>query len=166
MLQKKISKLSFFDGTSLVLMGALSLLCAAIWRDATGALVGVALVTLGGIELRGRWFLHQQQTRATGWLVGSQLGLLLVILSYCLRSLAHPPTLPMNDLPENLLLQLQSLPRFEGDAAGALQPLMKVAYALLMLVSVFYQGGMAMFYLRKTPLALQSPPPVPVTSQP
>ncbi len=160
-LRKKILKLSYFDGVGLIVMGVLSLVCAAEWRDPTGGIVGMALVTLGGIELRGRSFLHNHKTRATGWLVGSQLGLLLVILSYCLRNLAHPPSLPLNELPTNLLTMLQKMPGYDGDAEGVLQPMMKIVYALLMLISVFYQGGMAMYYLRKTPQALQSPPPVP-----
>ncbi len=140
-------------------MGVLSLVCALVWWDLTGVLIGVALLSLGGIELQGRRFLLAGNLAATRWLVGSQLGLLFVILSYCLRSLAHPPTLPA--LPEEITSLLTLLPTYDGDAADTLLPMLRITYALLAFVSILYQGGMAFHYLRKVPPALQSPPPLP-----
>ena len=160
-LQKKIAKLSFFDGVTLLLMAGISLLCAGIWRDLTGTLVALAMATVGYIELAGRRLFQNRLPKATRWLVGSQLGLLLVIIVYCLRNIYYPPTLPLDQLPPFVYKALENLPGFNGDLEGLMQPLLKVIYALCMLISVFYQGSMAMFYLRKVPLALQEPPPLP-----
>ena len=160
-LQRKISNLSFFDGVTVLLMAGISLVCAAIWRDLTEAFVGVALLTVGCIELSGRQLFHNRLPEATRWLVGSQLGLLFVIIAYCLRNIYYPPALPLDQLPPFILETLENLPGSNGNLEGMMQPLLKVVYSLFMLISVFYQGGMAMFYLRKVPLALQEPPPLP-----
>ena len=140
-------------------MGIISLVLALIWWDLTGVLIGVALLSLGGIELQGRRFLLAVNPTATRWLVSSQFGLLLVILSYCLRSLAHPPTLPA--LPGEITSLMENLPSYGGNPADTLQPLLRITYALLAFVSIIYQGGMALYYLRKVPLAMQTPPPLP-----
>ncbi|HEX8371668.1 MAG TPA: hypothetical protein VF585_02730 [Chthoniobacterales bacterium] len=160
-LQKKISGLALFDGASFCVMGALTVICAIVWPDFTGGMVGVALLTLGGIELHGRTLLRLGLPRATGWLVASQLGLLAAILAYCWGNIEHPRELPLDQVSPQLLELLQTSPGFEGGLEETLQPLMRVAFSLFMLISIFYQGGMAMYYLRKTPLALQVPPPLP-----
>ena len=141
-------------------MGGLSLAVGAVWRDGTGSLVGVALMTLGAVELHGRVLLQRGNTRSTGWLVASQLGLLAVIFAYCLRNLQHPAS-----LPAGLLAELDNLPGFGAadiNLETMLPALSKIVYSALMLVSVFYQGGMAFHYLRKVPRALQEPPQLPL----
>jgi len=158
-LRGKLLRISLWDGIGLLVMGFGSLAAASIWRDPVGAMVGAALVTLGGIELRGRRMLQEGNPRATGWLVSTQVGLMLVILSYGARSLAHPPTINLSQVPPELLMNLEALPA--GDLNSMIRPMVQLVYWLLMLVSVIYQGNMAVYYLRKTPLALAKPPPLP-----
>jgi hypothetical protein len=111
-------------------------------------LLGVAIGASGVMELMGRSKLRTDLSSAGRWLAISQLGLLALILLYCLWQLhsfnakavaaqvfaaLDPRTLEGLDLDEAML-------------ATFLRRIFRIVYLSVIGLSILYQGGMWLYY--------------------
>lgn len=132
-----------------MLAGLFSLL-AAYQRDGIGAVAGCLAAAVGVIELNGVNRLRQASVSGLSWIIGSQIALLLTVLAYAiLRATTFDPdtvarlitTETRAEFAELGLREDQILPMLEKSYVGV--------YVTVALVSVVYQGGMALYYHRR-----------------
>jgi hypothetical protein len=147
---RRVTRIARFDGLSvLIVAGGFALLSAAS-RDVSGSVIGLLIAAAGAIELHGVALLRSGRD-GMRWLVSSQLYLMAVILAYAGFRLIRPDVAWM-------------LPYVTGEAA---EPILQAAqqqgmtveqllvgamgmfYLLVALLTVLYQGGMTVYYLRR-----------------
>jgi hypothetical protein len=147
---RRVTRVARFDGLSvLIVAGGFALLSAAS-RDVSGAVIGLLVAAAGAIELHGATLLRSGRD-GMRWLVSSQLYLMAVILGYAGFRLLKPDVAWM-------------LPYVTGEAA---EPILQAAqqqgmtveqlligamgmfYLLVAVLTLVYQGGMTVYYLRR-----------------
>jgi len=178
---KRVLGLAAFDGWSLVVVAGLSLLLTLLLVNPLGIVISLLVLAAGVMELRGRRALKKADA-ATGMklLVRSQLFVLTVILLYCARSIGsfdaeyvRDQLIPrLNEIYQSVLgISLTELLQQNGLTIADLLRMVHTAFLLLYgtvaLVSILYQGGMILYYRRKTALvteALRAPPQPPSLS--
>lgn len=143
------------DGWSVVIVAGLSAVISLL-DGSFGFAATAALVVLAGFaELHGRRLLLAERRSGTAWLVGAQLALLAIILVYVRYRLQHFDADEIwRRLPGFAQEQLR-----EQFAASGLDPdtdrvtllnLMNQAVCWgLAIVTLLYQGGLALYYLRR-----------------
>ena len=158
------------DGWSIVIVAALgglySLVTGGWFAAGTAALVVVA----GLGELHGRSRLLRNDATGLRWLIGAQLLLLVVIWIYAAgRWWFFDPAALWAELPalaqaeiDRQLLAAGLLP--ELDRPLLLQMMNLITCALLVFITLLYQGGMALYYTLKrravTEALKETPPPL------
>ncbi|MDO8543727.1 MAG: hypothetical protein Q7S40_25070 [Opitutaceae bacterium] len=143
----RVYRLARVDGTGVLAVAGFFACVSAAGGDFLGAIVGLLVAGAGAIELHGAALLRQGEERGITWLVGSQFFLLTTILSYCGMRLLY---LEIPPIPDELR------PMIEMSAAQAglgVTEYLKLVYRLglwmVALVSLLYQGGMMLYYLRR-----------------
>jgi hypothetical protein len=155
---RRLLKVARFNGMSVIILAGLFTLVSAAELDVSGTIWG-ALITAGGaVEVRGVSLLKAHRP-GLQWLIGSQLYLLIVILSYvCVRilNLAKDPMLAeVTSSFKQAGLDMDQMPI-------DLQQLARTSYLAVAALTVLYQGGMALYYFRRrasVELAIQSDGP-------
>lgn len=143
----RVLRLARFDGMGLLSFAGLFAVLSAVSGDRFGAIFGLLVAGAGAIELHGTTLLLHGERRGMSWLVGSQLYLMLTVLAYCQFRFSHPDTAFWLSLPSDLMKQ-------EAQAFGmtvkayALQ-LDRTAVYMFAVATILYQGGMALYYLRR-----------------
>jgi hypothetical protein len=98
-------------------------------------------------------------------LVRSQTLLLSVILIYCVTRLgSFDADTAMGNMTPDMAASLKEIGLERGDILSMVRTTFFVTYIAVAVVTVLYQGGMALYYRRKTALvteALAAPPVVP-----
>ncbi|HVS54201.1 MAG TPA: hypothetical protein VHD62_17730 [Opitutaceae bacterium] len=143
----RVIRLARLDGLSLLGIAGFFALLSAAGGDFVGAIAGLLVAGAGALELHGKTLLEHADARGTSWLVNSQLVALVSILAYCAVRIAHVQLPPLPD-------EVRSVIEFDAAQVGmTAEHFMLTAYRggfeLVALVSVFYQGGMALYYLRR-----------------
>lgn len=146
----RVCRLARFEGRSLLILAGFFSLIAAYQSDGIGAFVGCLAAAVGVIELNGVNRLRQASLSGLSWIVWSQIALLLTILAYCVLRLTSFD-------PEAAALLINAEVRAEFAELGLREdqilPMLKKSYVGLYvtvgLVSVVYQGGMAVYYHRR-----------------
>ena len=143
----RVLRLARVDGLGVLVVAALAAVVAASAGDFVGAVTGLLVAGAGALELHGAGLLRAGEPRGTGWLVGSQLFLLVTILTYCAVRFTH---IDLPPIPEEMR------PMLELNAAQAkmtVDEFLVFGYRLVLwlvaIASIFYQGGMALYYLRR-----------------
>ncbi len=158
---RRVLRLAHFDGmTVLMVTGALAVGAAAT-RDLAGAVIGLLAAGAGAMELHGGALLRRGLRRGLGWLVLSQLGLLGLICVYVGFKIAHLDVAALqrslnalasdsSGLGAVWAAQIRSQIAQSGLTEGQfLRSGYDLFYRLVAFVSVAYQGGMALYYLRR-----------------
>ena len=147
----RVIRFARFNGISeLVVAGVFGLICAAS-KDIPGAAIGVLVSGAGALELHGVGLLLHGNKRGVSWLIGSQLYLLVIVLTYVGYRSQHL------DL-ESVRMVISSDQRETIAAAGIdenqfLRIIANVSNAVFGVIAFFYQGGMALYYhRRRTPI--------------
>ncbi|MDD3179834.1 MAG: hypothetical protein PHQ04_05710 [Opitutaceae bacterium] len=168
---------SRLNGWSVAVFAGLCTLATLPLGDLVGTFVGLVAVTSGMMEVRGNRRLRRRDAGGMKWLVRAQLMLLGVILAYAVSRLASFDAgyLKEEVIPEarqNLLLfgiNLDDLLREGGMTLDDLVGFARLAcwafYGAVILATCLYQGGLALYYRRRTPLvahALAAPPSLPI----
>lgn len=154
---RRILKISRLNGWSVAWFAGFCTLITLLFGDVTGIVVG-ALVTASGLwEVRGNRLLARGRADGMRWLVRAQLFLLAVILIYAsirVVSLGHELT------PANLSPDMRSLLNQAGLEPNEVLPLVRKImwsfYGAVMLATCLYQGGLALYYHRRTGLVEQA----------
>jgi hypothetical protein len=146
------------NGFTLIAAGLLCLPFAAL--EPPLVLVGLALLALGAVELRGAAMWKRLDLRAPRLLAYNQLALFVIVAIYCAVHAyqgvhAPPPSLDLGGLDPELSSQVRDLGGALGhdDPSAAVGSALKIGivafYVFLALACGAYQGACAYFYLSR-----------------
>ena len=138
----RIAKL---DGLGLLVMGVPSALFGIISASAVGTVIGVVVTLCGWAELDGHRRYTQLRPGSRLRLVGSQVTLVVVAWVYAGWTLIHPEPLS----PEITDLLKESGEQ-TADIMGLVNHLRYIVAGAICLVTLLYQGGLAVYYASKT----------------
>lgn len=149
----RVHRLARADGRMLLVIAGVFAVISALGAQKIGALTGCLAAGAGVLELHGASLLRQGNPRGMTWLVRSQLALLMVILGYVVaRWLSFDAELMRSMITPDMLATFKAA----GMGEEGIIPMVKVVYQFMYgavaLVSLVYQGGMALYYRRKTPV--------------
>jgi len=154
---KNVLKISRLNGWSVVVVAALSILLTLALGDLLGSAIGLLAMVSGWMEVRGGRKLKQRDPAGMTWLVRSQLFLLTIILVYCASRLG---SFDAETVLGNLTPDMESILQDSGIQRADILPLVHKAFLALYLsvafVTILYQGGMALYYRRKTTLVTEA----------
>jgi hypothetical protein len=136
------SGVAAFNGWGLAVAGAVSLLLGLF--SATGIVMGLTLLLLSWNEFQGRTLLRRLDPRGPQRLGQNQLGLMLVVVVYCLLTMYDAWAHPSPDLE-----QLEALLGATGELVTQLTIR---TYGTLILISILVQGLNARYYFARTAL--------------
>jgi hypothetical protein len=162
---KRVLTISKLNGWSVIAVAGLGILLALVLGDWSSVIIGLLVVGSGVMEIRGHHKLKRRDA-AGGMqlLVRSQMFLLAVILVYCASRLGSYDS---DSMLANVTPEMKAMLKDSGIEMADLVPLVHLAflliYGVLALTCLIYQGGLAVYYRRKTALvtqALAAPPVV------
>lgn len=144
---RRVLRVGRFHGMMvLTVAGAFGLLSAAA-GDRMGALIGLAIAGAGAVELHGSTLLRGGFAQGIRWLVGSQFLLMVAMLGYCGFRLTHvvlPPVPPhLTEMVETATEQLGMTQEEYLTFAY------RLGFQVVACLTIIYQGGMALYYLRR-----------------
>ena len=146
------------DGLSVMMVAGILALAAAAAGNYQGAGIGLLVTAAGAIELHGAGLVRAGEPRGMRWLVASQPYLLLVLLGYCILQLSNFDVALMKEAVTD---QMREKIREAGYTVDQfLRMMYNLTYLMLALVTLIYQGGMTIYYLRRRAAvnaALQEP---------
>ncbi|HUR60565.1 MAG TPA: hypothetical protein VM029_22785 [Opitutaceae bacterium] len=143
----RVERVGRAHGTCVLFVAAFFALLSGVAGDYLGAIVGLLVAGAGAIESHGAALLREGEPRGVTWLVGSQFFLFVTIGSYCVLRLIHIELPPIPD-------ELRPMLELNASQAGlSVQDYLMLVYRLgfwtLLILSVFYQGGMALYYFMR-----------------
>jgi hypothetical protein len=146
---RKVIKIAQVNGMVVVFptscLCALAAVCLGDWRS---TLIGLLVAAAGWSEWHGAKLLKRGEARGLGWLVRSQLYLLGLILFYALTQMAR-----YNPAYVRSLISPEMAQMYEGSGMD-IQDVVRIAYyalyGSLAVATLFYQGGLALLYRRRT----------------
>jgi len=163
---KRVLTVSRFNGWSVIIVAGLGILLTLVIGDLLGTCIGLLVGFAGGMEVRGSRKLGRRDPAGMTLLVRSQLLLLSVILIYCVTRLgSFDADTALGNLTPDMEAPLKELGLERGEILSMVRSTFYITYVTVAVVTVFYQGGMALFYRRRTALvseALAAPPQPPL----
>ena len=159
---KRVLAISRFNGWSVMIIAGLGALLSLVFGDLLGVFIGALAAVSGWMEVRGGRKLRQRDPEGMTLLVRSQMLLLSVIIIYCVTRLgSFDADTAMGNLTPDMAASLKEVGLERADILSMVRTTFFVTYSSVAVVTLFYQGGMALYYRRKTALvtaALASPP--------
>ena len=154
---RKVRRFSRLNGWSVTVVAALAMLVAMLFGDLVGQAVGLFAMVCGLMEVHGQRRLSRRDAEGMRWLVRSQVFLLGVILVYAVSRLASfDADTAMGNLTPDMAMAL----REAGMDPAELLPLVRLAfygfYAVVIGVTVVYQGGLALYYRSRSAAVAQA----------
>jgi hypothetical protein len=148
----RVTRLARLDGMSVLLVAGGFALISAAFKDVTGAFIGLLVAGGGALELHGVSLLRARRAEGMRWLVSAQLFLMAVILTYVSFRLAHPDVdflLKMaNEGPSAEVFQ-QAAEQKGMTVKQLLVELYNECYVAVAVLTIIYQGGMTLYYLKR-----------------
>jgi hypothetical protein len=130
-------------------------LLSAAGHSALGAIIGLAAAGTGAIEVHGASMLSHTDARGLNWTIRAQLLLLLTILCYCVACIvSFDPSFFRDQAQFKQFLTQNGLSVEQG--IEVLRDAWVVGYVLVAVVSVIYQGGLAIYYARNRRVIVQA----------
>jgi hypothetical protein len=160
---RRVLLVARLDGWSILIVAGLGSLLALGLGDLVGMLVGLLVAGAGAMELRGHGMLRRREAAGMRWLVRSQLFLLSVLLAYCASRLgSFDRESVLGNLSPDMAAALQESGVEQADILPLVQTMFYVLYGSIALVTLLYQGGMALYYRSRTAriTAFLAAPPV------
>jgi len=146
----RVWRLASLDGRMLLIIATVFAMLAAIAHDAPGAAAGVLAAGAGAMELHGANRLNTGDANGMRWLVTSQLGLLAVIFGYiAVRLLLLDAEMIDERIPPEVAARFAEAGIPREAVPEFVQRVGRIAYSLLALGSLAYQGGMALYFHRR-----------------
>lgn len=161
---KRILRISGINGWCVTVAAGLSTLVSLAMTDLIAGLTG-AIVAAGGItELRGRKALLQGDAAGMRKLFLAQLIVLAMIWSYAVTQLlTFDAASLVAALPEEIFAMVAEA-GIDSDTLRRMIAIIHTAtYGVLILATLIYQGGLALYYRHRAPLVaavLAARPPV------
>lgn len=154
---RRVLRISRANGMSVAVVAGFCALVSLLFGDLVGASIGV-LVTVGGVmELSGGRQLRRGDPDGIRRLVRSQLWVLGVIVIYAVTRLA---SFDAGSALGNLTPGMRNELSEAGVDVAAIMPFVRLMfyalYASVALATLLYQGGMALYYHRRTAMVQQA----------
>jgi hypothetical protein len=148
---RRVLRTAKLNGLGVAIVAGVGALGSLAFGDLLGAAVG-ALVTVGGaMELSGRKLLERGDADGMRRLVRSQLLVLGVIVVYAVSRFA---SFDAESAMGNLTPDMRNDLTQAGVDLAAILPMVRLMfyalYGSLAVVTLFYQGGLALYYRRHT----------------
>jgi hypothetical protein len=161
---RRVLKISRLDGWSVAIFAGVCTLVSLALLDPVGIAVCL-LVMLGGLlEVRGQRMLSRRDADGMRWLVRSQLVVLGVIWTYAAtRLVSFDEGLVREMITPDMRSSLGELGLTPEDILPLVRRFFYLLYGSVMAATLIYQGGLALYYHRRTAAvqeALRAPPPV------
>jgi hypothetical protein len=161
---RRVLRLSFLNGWSVALTAGFCGLLSLAFGGVMGGGIGL-LVAAGGVgEILGRRRLTRHDPDGVDWLVKSQLFVLGVVWAYAISRLM---SFDSELAASNLTPDMKALLDQAGFDLNLLLPWVRLVfhaiYATVILVTLIYQGGLALYYHRRRAAireALTALPPI------
>ncbi len=168
--QLALKKVLFFarlNGRSVVIIATVGALISLLFGDLVGAIVGAMAAGAGFLELSGRRQLVRRDLSGMKRVERAELLLLGIIASYAVSRLASFDTGYVTEqlvpeLRERLLAQginldelLQQFGLTVGETVRWARLTFYALYGGLLALTILFQGGMAFYYRRKSPLVAE-----------
>lgn len=150
------------DGWVVVIIAGLSGLVTLLQGNGPVTVAALLVLLAGAGELHGHRRLGRHDPRGLGWMIGAQLGLLVVIWAYAWwRWRFFDPAALWAELPGFAQAKLDRDLLAAGldpelDRPLLLELMNTLTCAVLALVSLAYQGGLAVYYLTRRALVRQA----------
>jgi len=144
----RVLNVATFDGSLLMIIASTLAILHAAAHQPTGAIVGVLVAGTGALELHGAGQLRSGDSRGMDWLVRSQLLLLATMLIYAATQLMRPAHEVLEELKRSpdVVAVLKQSPIPELKFAQFVNVL---TYSTVGIVTLIYQGWMALYYHRR-----------------
>jgi hypothetical protein len=167
---RRMLRTARFDGASILVIAGAFALGSASLHDAGGTGISLMVAGAGAIELHGAGLLRHGEERGLRWLVSSQIYLMLMMLGYVAFSLRHVDLAAIRQLINHMLELLRQylgpqdserlIPQFMAASRQAiaqagltvddfLRQMYFLIYTVVGLITVLYQGTMAIYYARR-----------------
>lgn len=150
---KRVLLVSAIDGWSVTVIASLGVLLTLIIGDWLGTGIGLLVLAAGVLELHGRRQIMRRDSDGLKQLVRAQLFLLAVILVYCTSRLG---SFDADTAMASLTPDMEALLKEAGLERADILPLVRITffatYGGVALLSLLFQGGLILYYRRKTRL--------------
>jgi len=146
----RLLRLAKLDGAVVLgLAGAFTLASAAA-GNRLEMLIGLLIAGAGAFELHGAGLLQGGEMRGLKWLVSSQLYLLVTVLLYVgLRLVSFDPSLINLIMTDTLRQRYLDAGLTSEQIDQVVQWSYYLTYTIVGVLTVVYQGGMAIYYYRR-----------------
>jgi|SRR5580698_4919222 hypothetical protein len=148
---RRVIKIARVDGLSIFVVSGGFALITMMMGDLIGTIVGLFVAAAGWSEWHGAKLLQRGRARGIGWLVRSQLYLLSIILLYVMRQMTNYDPEYVRSL---VTPQMKQMFDSVGLDLQQVMPMVRTAfyvlYGTVALVTLIYQGGLALYYRRRT----------------
>jgi hypothetical protein len=160
---RRVLRVARFNGTCVLAVAAFFGLATAMAHDEMSTIISVVVAGTGAVELHGAGLLRNGEDRGVRWLVSSQFALLAVILGYVGMQLAYTNVGSMHALVTEMMKSVftddqrrefinqerSALTQSGVTPDEALRSVFVLTYTVVSVVSIIYQGGLALYYLRR-----------------
>ncbi len=146
----RLLRLARLDGTVVLALASAFALASALGGNRLEVLVGVLIAGAGALELHGAGLLRAGEVRGISWLVASQLYLLAAVLGYVgLRLMSFDPALINLIMTDTLRQRYLDAGLTHAQIDQVVEWSYYLTYAIVGVVTLLYQGGMALYYFRR-----------------
>lgn len=153
----RLLRLARLDGTVVLALAGAFALASAVGGNRLEVLIGVLIAGAGALELHGAGLLRAGEVRGISWLVASQLYLLTAVLGYvALRLVSFDPALINLIMNDTLRQRYLDAGLTHAQIDQVVEWSYYLTYAILGVVTVLYQGGMAIYYFRRRDAAARA----------
>ena len=164
---KKVSWIALGSSVTTLAIGVLAAPFTVFWPSFAAAFITVGLLVIGTVEFVGYRKLLQADPSAARWLATNQLAFLGLITVYCgLQMLTFSTEdLKREAMSPEFRAQLNAMPEMAADIDRTIEQYGPIAtygfYSLVIVLSVLFQGGLALYYYTRRKLldAFQLRPP-------
>lgn len=151
----RVIRVAGLDGRVVLWSSGVFALLSAAGHSGLGAVIGLAAAGTGAIEVHGATMLAHTDVRGINWTIRAQLLLLLTILFYCGACILNFDPGLFRDQPQfKAFLTQNGLTAAQG--IELLRDAWVIGYIIVAVVSVIYQGGMAIYYARNRRVIMQA----------
>jgi len=148
----RVLRVASIDGKLLLFIAGAFAILAAYTGDRVGAIVGCCAAGAGALELNGVGRIQNFIAEGVEQLIKSQLLLLAVILIYAAYQLTHfNPEEILSAVTPRMRERFMELGIGEDQYLPILRQTYQTLYVTVGVVSLFYQGGLALYYRRARP---------------
>lgn len=159
---RRVLKTSRLNGWSVALFAGACTLVSLALVDPIGISVCLLVALGGALEVRGHRLLQRRDADGMRWLVRSQLVVLGVIWTYAAtRLMSFDEGLVREMVTADMRASLNELGVTMEDILPLVRRFFYLLYGSVMAATLIYQGGLALYYRRRTAtveLALKTPP--------